>query len=281
MKRRSFIKSIIGGAAFANYISIAQAVENYEEVLATSRENSRMAHDKLANMPNLNMHGNEQIYMLMYPGFTALDLVGPQYMFSAMMGAEVHLVAKDASKPIETDTGFSIMPTISFEDIEKKPTVLFVPGSSYGVITAMKDNDTINFVKESANNSSYITSVCTGSMILGKAGLLEGKRATSHWTTIDILKDFGAIPVHERVVIDDNIVTGGGVTAGIDFGLTLLAELRGENYARTVQLSAEYAPAPPFNSGTPQSAPTELTAHMQAMYDPLIVQIKEIAKSKM
>ena len=279
MKRRSFIKSVIGGTAMASFISIANAIEDYEKLLANSREKSRIAHDKLAEMPELTMHGNEQIYMLMYPGFTALDLVGPQYMFAAMMGANVHLIAKDAAKPIETDTGLSIMANSSFKDMNHEPTVLFVPGSSYGVIKAMKDEETIDFVKNCGLNATFVTSVCTGSLILGKAGLLEDKRATSHWTTIDILREFGAIPTRERVVTDGNLITGGGVTAGIDFGLELLAMLRGENYARTVQLSAEYSPNPPFSSGTPESAPSEITEHMRAMYDPLIVQIKEIAKN--
>ncbi len=146
--------------------------------------------------------------------------------------------------PVDTDTGFSIMPTMTFKDVAKKPTVLFVPGSSHGIISAMKDNETIEFVKNCASESSYITSVCTGSLILGKAGLLKGKHATSHWATVDVLKEFGAIPTRERVVTDGNVITGGGVTAGIDFGLCLLATLRGANYARTVQLSAEYSPAP-------------------------------------
>lgn len=279
MKRREFLHTLAASTAVTSYLSIAHAVENFEEVLAASRKKSHQAHEDLSDMEQLKMHGNEKIYMLLYPGLTALDLVGPQYMFAAMMGATIHLVAKDSTQPVETDTGFSIMPTLSFAEVSDTPTVFFIPGSAGGIIKAMKDSETIEFVEANSKNATYVTSVCTGSLLLGRAGLLKDKRATTHWTAMDCLQDFGAIPVNERVVTDGNLITGGGVTAGIDFGLTILAKLRGANYARTVQLSAEYSPAPPFNSGTPESAPSEITKHMRDMYDPLIVQIKEIAKS--
>jgi len=196
-----------------------------------------------------------------------------------MMGAKVHLVAKDASKPVKCGLGISIMPTMSFGDISKKPTLLFVPGAGMGMIDVLEDKETMDFVTECATKADYLTSVCTGSLILAKTGLLKGKRATSHWATLDVLKDFGLEPVNERVVTDGNLITGGGVTAGIDFGLTVLAALRGENYAKAVQLQMEYAPAPPFNSGTPETAPPAITKSLRAMGEPVISKARLSAKN--
>jgi len=276
MKRRHFIQTVAASvAASVPFLSVAKEKERTEVGAAQSISDP---HADLKAMGNLKMMGNEEIVMLLYPGFAALDLVGPQYIFASMMGAKVHLVAKDVSKPVKCGQGISITPTMSFDDVKKKPTIFFVPGAGMGMIDVLEDKETMDFVTECSTNADYVTSVCTGSLILAKTGLLEGRRATSHWTALNVLKDFGLEPVNERVVTDGNLITGGGITAGIDFGLTVLAALRGENYAKAVQLQMEYAPAPPFNSGTPETAPPGITKSMRAMNEPVIKKAREIAR---
>jgi cyclohexyl-isocyanide hydratase len=193
------------------------------------------------------------IAIVLYPNCTALDLVGPQHMFSALMGAHMHFVAK-TNDVIETDTGLRIQPTMTFADCPRDLLILCVPGGAVGTTRAMQDEDTIAFVRDRGSRAKYVTSVCTGSLVLGAAGLLDGYRATSHWMTVDLLPHFGATPVRERVVRDRNRITGGGVTAGIDFGLTMIKELCDTDYAKGVQLLAEYDPAPPLDAGSPEKA---------------------------
>lgn len=196
--------------------------------------------------------------MLLYPGMTALDLVGP-YHFLAATGARVELVSADPSlAPIPSDLGLAIQPTTSFRTCPMDLTVLFVPGGTEGTIAAARDPETIAFVRDRAARARYVTSVCTGSLILGVAGALQGKRATSHWIARDLLVQFGAVPTAGRIVRDGGVITGGGVSAGLDFGLTLAAELRGEDAAQAIQLISEYTPEPPFNSGSPETAPAEM-----------------------
>ena len=209
--------------------------------------------------------GNEQIVMLAYPGMTALDLVGPQYMFASLWGADVKVAAKTRD-PIVSDTRLTIVPDISFDQAAADLDVIFVPGAISGALNAMEDDETMTFLADRGRTARYVTSVCTGSLLLGQAGLLDGYRATSHWLSLPLLGEFGAIPVDERVVRDRNRVTGGGVTAGIDFGLSLIAELRGETYAQAVQLLAEYAPEPPFNAGTLGTAPGAVVDLMTGMF---------------
>jgi cyclohexyl-isocyanide hydratase len=159
-----------------------------------------------------------------------------------------------------------MLPTTVLRDCPPALDVLFVPGG-FGTFQAMKDAELIEFLKDAAVRAGYITSVCSGSLILGAAGLLEGYRATSHWACRDLLSQFGALPVKARVVADRNRFTGGGVTAGIDFGLTLLAELRGSNAAKQTQLAMEYEPQPPFDAGSPDTAGPELVQAVLAMLD--------------
>lgn len=275
MQRRDFIKTVAAGAATLVPILSAAGEKDTSQLVATKED----PHADLMALGDLKMMGNEEIIMLLYPGFAALDLVGPQYIFASMMGAKVHLVAKDASTPVKCGLGISILPTMSFKDVPDNPTILFVPGAGMGMIDVLEDKETMDFVTACAKKADYVTSVCTGSLILAKTGLLKGKRATSHWATLDVLKDFGVEPVKERVVTDGNLITGGGVTAGIDFGLTVLAELRGDNYAKAVQLQMEYAPAPPFNAGTPETAPPAITKSMRAMTEPVVKRARESAKS--
>jgi cyclohexyl-isocyanide hydratase len=209
----------------------------------------------------------DEIAMLVYPRMTALDLIGPQYMFASLMGAKVHLVGKTA-EPVTSDTGVTITPTATFADCPKDLTVLFAPGGTAGTLAALQDAETRAFMADRGSRARYVTSVCTGSLILGAAGLLKGYRATSHWAARDILSSFGAIPTDQRVVRDRNRITGAGVTAGLDFGLTMIAELRDRNYAENVELLCEYDPHPPFNAGSTHTAPPEVRAMMENMLKP-------------
>lgn len=207
------------------------------------------------------------IAMLLYPQFTALDLVGPHHVLSALEGYKVELLWK-TTDPVVSDLGLTIKPTMSLKDCPEDLAVLFVPGGTTGTLKMMEDEEVLSFLKARGEKSEFVTSVCTGALVLGAAGLLRGYKATTHWGAIDLLKPLGATPVKERVVQDRNRFTGGGVTAGIDFGLTLAAKLKGEEYAKWVQLVMEYAPAPPFKSGTPDDAGAALTKMTEAMFVP-------------
>lgn len=200
------------------------------------------------------------IAFLIFPGITQLDLMGPAQVLSRLGNTTVHLVAKTLD-PVSTDSGFPLTPTASFNDVGQAD-ILCVPGG-FGTIDAIQDTSTLDWVKGVAGTATWITSVCTGSLILGAAGLLKGYRAACHWGSRDQLAYFGAIPTAERVVFDRNRASGGGVTSGIDFSLALTAKIRGEDYAKFVQLSLEYDPAPPFNAGSPDKAgPETVKAYM-------------------
>jgi cyclohexyl-isocyanide hydratase len=211
---------------------------------------------------------NDQIAMLLYPQMTVLDLIGPQYMFALLQGAEVHLVAKSLA-PVTSDTGVTVAPTTTFDGCPKHLTVLFAPGGSdagsEGVLAAMEDAETRAFMADRGSRASYVTSVCTGSLVLGAAGLLKGYKATSHWAAREVLADFGAIPTDARVVRDRNRITGAGVTAGLDFGLQMAALLRDPNYAECMQLMCEYDPHPPFDAGSLHSAPAAVQSTMSLL----------------
>lgn len=203
---------------------------------------------------------SETVGMLLYPGMTALDLVGP-YHFLASTGMRVDLVSADPSRaPVPSDLGLAIQPTASFETCPKDLALLFVPGVTSGTIAAARAPGTIAFVRDRADLARYVTSVCTGSLILGVAGALRGKRATSHWIARDLLAQFEAIPKQGRVVRDGGLITGGGVSLGLDFGLALAAELRGQEAAQAIQLISEYDPEPPFHSGSQETASAETVA---------------------
>ncbi len=194
------------------------------------------------------------IAFLMFDGITQLDLMGPAQVLSRLGNTTVHLVAKDLN-PVSTDSGFPLLPTATMMQV-KAADILCVPGG-FGTLDVMKDTRSLDWVKEIAASATWVTSVCTGSLILGAAGLLKGYRAACHWASRDQLAYFGAIPTAERIVFDRNRASGGGVTSGIDFGLALAAEIRGEAYAKFIQLSLEYDPHPPFASGSPEKAEAE------------------------
>ncbi|MDH1270587.1 DJ-1/PfpI family protein [Rhizobium pusense] len=201
--------------------------------------------------------------ILCFPGVQQLDLTGPYEVFASARDTQVQLVWKDAA-PVRASTGLWLTPDVTFKDAPEFDLIC-VPGGG-GVNPLLTDEETLNFVRAQAKTARFVTSVCTGSLVLGKAGLLDGKRAATHWNAMDLLQRFGAIAVRERVVRDGNLVTAGGVTSGIDFGLVVIAELMGQDEAETIQLSLEYAPAPPFEAGLPdQVRPEILVAARQRM----------------
>lgn len=203
------------------------------------------------------------IVFVLFPNVTQLDFTGPLQVLSRLPGAQVHLAAKSLD-PVSTDAVLTLNPTVAFTDCPLAD-VLCIPGG-FGVDDAVNDAELIDFVRRQAEKARYVTSVCTGSFVLGAAGLLEGKRATTHWAYHDVLTDVGAVPVRERVVRDGNLFTGGGVTAGIDFAFTLAAEIAGEEFAKALQLGLEYDPAPPFDAGSPDKAVPDVLDRMTAFY---------------
>jgi cyclohexyl-isocyanide hydratase len=204
--------------------------------------------------------------MLLYPNLTQLDLTGPFEVLSRLPETKTHLVWK-TREPVSSDTGMTLLPSVTFGECPALD-ILFAPGGR-GQVPLMDDLEVLDFLSKQGAAARYVTSVCTGSLLLGGAGLLRGYRAACHWMSRDQLVLLGAIPVAERVVVDRNRITGGGVTAGIDFALTLAALLRGENAARTIQLAMEYDPQPPFAAGSPERAGPELTEALRKRVEPL------------
>ena len=212
------------------------------------------------------------IGILIFPAVTQLDATGPAQVLARTPGATLHMIWKTRD-PVKTDAGFSIVPTTTFADCPQLD-VICIPGGA-GQIDLMNDAETLAFVAAQGAKARYVTSVCTGSLVLGAAGLLNGYKSACHWASRDLLTAFGAIPVAERVVRDRNRFSGGGVTAGIDFGLTLLAELAGDEVAQSVQLGLEYDPQPPFQSGSPEKAGAERTARVRAQMEKMIARRQE------
>ena len=208
-----------------------------------------------------------QIGILLYPNVTQLDATGPAQVLSRVPGAQMHMIWKTRD-PVPTDAGFSIVPTTTFADCPQLDVVC-VPGGG-GQVAVMGDPEALDFLRKQAAKARYVTSVCTGSLILGAAGLLKGYKSACHWAWRDMLKDFGATPVAERVVRDRNRISGGGVTAGIDFGLTVAAELAGEEVAKSIQLVLEYDPQPPFDAGSPEKAGPERVKRIYERLAPLL-----------
>lgn len=207
------------------------------------------------------------IGLLLYPNVTQLDATGPAQVLSRVPGARVHMIWKTLD-PVPSDAGFSILPNTTFATCPKLD-VICVPGGA-GQVALMTDTETLDFLRTQAQGARYVTSVCTGSLVLGAAGLLEGYKAACHWAWRDMLVDFGAAPVAERVVRDRNRISGGGVTAGIDFDLVVAAELAGEEAAKLIQLTLEYDPQPPFDCGSPEKAGPERTAKLRARFATLL-----------
>jgi cyclohexyl-isocyanide hydratase len=214
------------------------------------------------------------IVFALYPGVTHLDFTGPHQVLCRLPGAKV-IAAGEAGAPIEAE-GLTFSNLTRLADIPACD-VLCVPGGS-GTTAAMEDAAFMGEITRLAAGARYVTSVCTGSLILGAAGLLRGKRAACHWASRDLLPLFGAIPDDGRVVRDGNIFTGGGVTAGIDFALTLAAEIAGEEVAQTIQLYLEYAPAPPFDAGRPETAPAAVLERANRIMAPYALKRRAVAE---
>ena len=198
--------------------------------------------------------------LLLFPGLTQLDLTGPFEVFHRIPGATVHLVWKDLA-PVAADSGLRILPTTTLADCPPLDVVM-IPGG-FGQIALMEDPEILDWLRTQAKTAKYMTAVCTGSLLLGGAGLLDGYQATTHWAFTELLAAYGATHAKGRVVIDRDRITGGGVTAGIDFALVLAAQLAGDDVAKAIQLGLEYNPAPPFTSGHPDVADPALVAKVR------------------
>jgi cyclohexyl-isocyanide hydratase len=208
-------------------------------------------------MPTFN------IGFVIFPDLTQLDFTGPLQVLNRMPDSKTHIVAKSLD-PVPSDCGLSLVPTTTFRDCPQLDLIC-VPGG-FGVVKAMTDRATIDFVKRQAEQARYITSVCTGAFVLGMAGLLKGRRATTHWAYTDLLPSVGATYEKARVVWDGNVITAGGVTSGIDFALRVVAGIAGDDVAQSIQLSIEYDPAPPFASGHPDRAPAAIRQHLESTF---------------
>jgi cyclohexyl-isocyanide hydratase len=202
---------------------------------------------------------------VIFPDLTQLDFTGPLQVLARLPQSATHIVAKSAA-PVPSDCGLGLVPTHTFATCPPLDLIC-VPGGNRGVIAAIGDRETIAFVRTQAQRAKYVTSVCTGAFILGAAGLLKGRRATTHWAYTNLLPLVGATYAKGRIVKDGNVMTAGGVTAGIDFGLSVVAEIAGEAVARTIQLGIEYDPAPPFDSGHPDRAPAAVKGALSDRFE--------------
>ncbi|MEQ1913216.1 MAG: DJ-1/PfpI family protein [Vicinamibacterales bacterium] len=266
MNRRDFSKLAAAAALGAVVPSPSEAGAQQAAGAATHEQDMATAmkrHEKMLGGPHLT------IAMLPYPGMFLQDLVGPLTMFEALLNRDVHLVWKN-KEPITVGTGMNLTPTMTFAECPDNLDVLFVPGGVPGTFAMMEDAEVLRFLAAKGKTARYVTSVCTGSLILGAAGLLKGYKATSYWNTREVLTEFGAIPTEGRIVVDRNRITGGGVTAGLDFGLAVVAALRSRAYAEAVQLYVEYDPHPPFNAGSPRTAPKEPKQFIDDMFGSLV-----------
>ena len=224
--------------------------------------------------PNKN-DSELKVGLVLFPNLTQLDLTGPYEVFSRLPKTRVFLIA-DTLAPVRSERGLSIAPDTTLEDAPPL-NIICVPGGP-GVNEMMEHEPLLAFMRESARSARYVTSVCTGALVLGAAGLLDGYRATTHWLSLDLLGLFGAEPVAERIVIDRNRITGGGVTAGIDFALFVAAEAFGPRVAQNVQLMLEYNPEPPFAAGSPRTAPKDVVTAIREARQGAQAQRRSIAE---
>lgn len=204
--------------------------------------------------------------MLVFPNLTQLDLTGPYEVLARLPGSETLLLWKDL-QPVRSELGLTLLPTTSFAECPPLDLVL-VPGGP-GMNPLLEDHEVLDFLRRAAATARYVVGVCTGSLVLGAAGLLQGRRATCHWMWREALQAFGAEPVAARVVVDGKFVTGGGVTAGIDFALAVVDEIGGRAAAEAIQLMVEYDPRPPFEAGAPERAPPAVLARVRALAEPM------------
>jgi len=215
----------------------------------------------------MNDSASTSIGLLLFPALTQLDLTGPFEVFARAPDTKVHLIWKNLELVV-SDRGMAIQPTTTFDTCPALD-IIFVPGGP-GQINLMEDEEVLSFIRAQSKQAKLVTSVCTGSLVLGAAGLLEGYKATTHWASLDQLALLGAEPVNERVVRDRNRITGAGVTSGIDFALSVVSEMFGSDIAQNIQLHMEYDPAPPFDCGSPRSASEEQLKKAQQQVAPFI-----------
>jgi len=215
------------------------------------------------------------IGMLIFPDMTQLDFTGPYEVFAQLPGCEVKVIAK-TPQPVAAKGGLKILPDTTIDDAPPLDVVFVAGGPGVGAL--MEDRAVLEFLRRQSRQAKYVTSVCTGALVLGAAGLLKGYRATTHWLSLDLLPVFGATAVPDRIVIDRNRVTGGGVTAGIDFALAIAGEMMGEDAAKTVQLLIEYNPAPPFSCGHPDTCDAPIVDGLRRKLAPMQAARLEQAK---
>jgi cyclohexyl-isocyanide hydratase len=205
------------------------------------------------------------IGFVIFPQLTQLDFTGPQQVLARLPDSTMHIVAKSAA-PVPSDSGLGLVPTHTFKNCPRLDLIC-VPGGNVGVVQAIADRESIEFVRQQSSTAKYVTSVCTGAFILGVAGLLKGRRATTHWAFVELLPLVGATHEKGRVVKDGNVITAGGVTSGIDFGLRMVAEIAGERVAQAIQLGLEYDPDPPFVAGHPDRASASVMTMVAPRYE--------------
>ncbi len=232
-------------------------------VLARTHSLSSLPNGKWTRLWRMTL----QIGMLLFPEITQLDLTGPFELLHRVPDSAVHLAWKDTA-PVRAASGLRLLPTTTLKECPSLD-VLLVPGGP-GTVDLLTDAAVVDWVATQGHGARYVASVCTGSLVLGAAGLLDGYDATTHWAYTDLLPLFGARPVRRRVVIDRNRITAGGVTAGIDFALHLVADLVDEGAAQAIQLGLEYDPEPPFRCGHPDVAPAALVERVRALMEPRV-----------
>ncbi|WP_395668946.1 DJ-1/PfpI family protein [Rhodoferax sp.] len=274
MDRRYFTQmaAALGAAHFLKPLRAATAAPTDAGTAAQPTKETADAHHHAALAEYAHLTGGDKVTigLLVYPGMFLQDLVGPLTVFEALMHRDIHLLWKNL-EPVGNEEPapaalIPVRPTTTFANCPQQLDVLFVPGGVPGTLTMMEDPEVLTFLASRGKSARFVCSVCTGSLILGAAGLLDGYRATSHWATADVLGELGAIPTKGRIVVDRNRITGGGVTAGIDFGLAIAANLRSETYAKAIQLYLEYDPAPPFDAGAPEKAPRVVVNFLNEMF---------------
>jgi cyclohexyl-isocyanide hydratase len=228
-----------------------------------------------------------KVLALAFPGFTFIDLAAPMQAFMMLPGFSAQVVWQSKGT-VDSDAGVSVQATEDFGSCWKEPDVLFVPGNTVSLFKLLQDDRTLDFIADVGSRAKWITSVCNGSLLLGAAGLLKGYKAASYWYTRDYLGLFGAIPTDARYVIDRNRATGGGMTAGVDFGLAMVGEIAGEPVGRVAELSFEYAPQPPFGTGRPELADaatlgqtTEILKQLMPVHELEGVRARRVAMGKL
>lgn len=278
MQRRHFLQmatllSVVGAT------SSGQAQSTTEMTRDQATRAAAEAHERLMQVPGIEMHGTEQIAILLYPGFTALDAIGPHFFLACMMGATIHLITTEADlAPVVSDLGLAIALTVRLDDCPASLDLVLVPGGSTGTLAAARNPAVLDLLRRQERAGRLLASVCTGALVLGAAGLLKGRRATGHWVIRDVLPAFGAIPDERRVVRDGVVMTAAGVTAGIDLGLSIVEALRGRPYGQALMLQAEYAPEPPFTGGTLANTDPVIAEPIAGMFTEFLADAMAIAR---